>query len=209
MSSSADALAGHLDDGLNRGGRPTLGKEAEVQVRRLLSRIGDDPDRQGLRETPRRVAESLAFLTSGYRLDLDQILGQAIFEERYDELVLVRDITFYSLCEHHLLPFFGVAHVGYLPAGRIIGLSKLPRLVDAFAKRLQVQERMTSEIAQTLQRYLEPRGVGVVLEADHLCTMMRGVEKPGNRTITSYMTGIFRRDPRTRAEFMGLIRGGQ
>jgi GTP cyclohydrolase I len=180
-----------------------------VQVRRLLSRIGDDPDRQGLRETPRRVAESLAFLTSGYRLDLDQILGQAIFEERYDELVLVRDITFYSLCEHHLLPFFGVAHVGYLPAGRIIGLSKLPRLVDAFAKRLQVQERMTSEIAQTLQRYLEPRGVGVVLEADHLCTMMRGVEKPGNRTITSYMTGIFRRDPRTRAEFMGLIRGGQ
>lgn len=180
-----------------------------MQVRRLLSRIGDDPDRQGLRETPRRVAESLAFLTSGYRLDLDQILGQAIFEERYDELVLVRDITFYSLCEHHLLPFFGVAHVGYLPAGRIIGLSKLPRLVDAFAKRLQVQERMTSEIAQTLQRYLEPRGVGVVLEADHLCTMMRGVEKPGNRTITSYMTGIFRRDPRTRAEFMGLIRGGQ
>jgi GTP cyclohydrolase I len=178
-------------------------------VRRLLSQIGDDPDRQGLRDTPRRVAESLSFLTAGYRADLDQILGQAVFEERYDELVLVRDITFYSLCEHHLLPFFGVAHVGYLPAGRIMGLSKLPRLVDAFAKRLQVQERMTSEIAQTLQRYLEPRGVGVVLEADHLCTMMRGVEKPGNRTITSSMTGIFRRDPRTRAEFMGLIRGGQ
>jgi GTP cyclohydrolase I len=178
-------------------------------VRRLLSQIGDDPDRQGLRDTPRRVAESLSFLTAGYRADLDQILGQAVFEERYDELVLVRDITFYSLCEHHLLPFFGVAHVGYLPAGRIMGLSKLPRLVDAFAKRLQVQERMTSEIAQTLHRYLEPRGVGVVLEADHLCTMMRGVEKPGNRTITSSMTGIFRRDPRTRAEFMGLIRGGQ
>jgi len=170
--------------------------------------MGEDPDRQGLSSTPRRVAETLAFLTSGYQVDLDRVLGQAVFEEPYDELVLVRDITFYSLCEHHLLPFFGVAHVGYLPRGRIIGLSKIPRLVDAFARRLQVQERMTSEIAQTLQRHLEPRGVAVVLEADHLCTMMRGVQKEGNRTITSSMTGIFRSDPRTRGEFMGLIRGG-
>jgi GTP cyclohydrolase I len=137
---------------------------------------------------------------------VDDILGRAVFEERYDELVVVRDITFYSLCEHHLLPFFGLAHVGYLPQGRIIGLSKLPRLVDAFARRLQIQERMTSEIAEALQRHLEPRGVAVVLEADHLCSMMRGVQKPGNRTITSFMTGIFRRDPRTRAEFMSLIR---
>lgn len=188
--------------------RPTLGSEAESAVGRLLADIGEDPTRQGLLQTPRRVAESLAFLTSGYQVDLDQLLDKAIFDERYDELVLVRDISFYSLCEHHLLPFFGVAHVGYLPLGRIIGLSKIPRLVDVFARRLQVQERMTSEIAQTLQRHLEPRGVAVVLEADHLCTMMRGVERPGNRTITSSVTGIFRQDPRTRGEFMGLIRGG-
>ena len=188
--------------------RRSLGGEAEALIQRLLSEIDEDPLRSGLRETPRRVAESLDFLTSGNRVDLDDILGKAVFEEGYDELVVVRNITFYSLCEHHLLPFFGVAHVGYLPRGRIIGLSKIPRLVDAFARRLQVQERMTSEIAQTLQRHLEPQGVAVVLEADHLCTMMRGVEKPGNRTITSSMTGIFRRDPRTRGEFMGLIRGG-
>jgi GTP cyclohydrolase I len=187
---------------------PSLGPEAESLIQRLLSEIDEHPLRSGLRETPRRVAESLDFLTSGNRVDLDDLLGKAVFEEGYDELVVVRDITFYSLCEHHLLPFFGVAHVGYLPRGRIIGLSKIPRLVDAFARRLQVQERMTSEIAQTLQHHLEPQGVAVVLEADHLCTMMRGVEKPGNRTITSSMTGIFRRDPRTRGEFMGLIRGG-
>lgn len=188
--------------------RPSLGERAESLVRQLLAEIGEDPTRQGLVATPRRVADSLAFLTAGYQVDLDRILGRAVFEEPYDELVLVRDITFYSLCEHHLLPFFGVAHVGYLPRGRIIGLSKIPRLVDVFARRLQVQERMTSEIAQTLQHHLDPRGVAVILEADHLCTMMRGVEKPGNRTITSSMTGIFRSDPRTRAEFMGLIRGG-
>ncbi|HVB54741.1 MAG TPA: GTP cyclohydrolase I FolE [Candidatus Acidoferrales bacterium] len=187
---------------------PKLGAETEGLVARLLVQLGEDPERPGLKATPQRVAESLSFLTAGYRVDLDQILGQAVFEEAYDELVLVRDINFYSLCEHHLLPFFGVAHVGYLPHGRIIGLSKIPRLVDAFARRLQIQERMTSEIAQALQRHLEPRGVAVVVEADHLCTMMRGVEKPGNRTITSFMTGIFRRDPRTRGEFMGLIRGG-
>jgi GTP cyclohydrolase IA len=181
--------------------------DAESAVRRLLTYVGEDPDRAGLRDTPRRVAQSLAFLTSGYQVNVDDILGRAVFEERYDELVLVRDISFYSLCEHHLLPFFGLAHVGYLPQGRIVGLSKLPRLVDAYARRLQVQERMTSEIADALQRHLEPRGVAVVLEADHLCSMMRGVQKPGNRTITSSMTGIFRRDPRTRGEFMSLIRG--
>ncbi|MGH7641811.1 MAG: GTP cyclohydrolase I FolE [Candidatus Dormibacteria bacterium] len=186
----------------------TEGPKVEALVAQLLIQLGEDPDRQGLQATPRRVAESLAFLTKGYQVDLDRILGEAVFEEAYDELVLVRGINFYSLCEHHLLPFFGVAHVGYLPRGRILGLSKIPRLVEAFARRLQVQERMTGEIAQTLQHHLEPRGVAVVLEADHLCTMMRGVEKPGNRTITSFMTGIFRRDPRTRAEFMGLIRGG-
>jgi GTP cyclohydrolase I len=184
------------------------GGDAELAVRLLLAYVGEDPDRPGLHDTPRRVTQSLTFLTSGYQVNVDDILGRAVFEERYDELVLVRDISFYSLCEHHLLPFFGKAHVGYLPQGRIIGLSKLPRLVDAFARRLQVQERMTSEIAEALQRHLEPRGVAVVLEADHLCSMMRGVQKPGNRTITSSMTGIFRRDPRTRGEFMSLIRGG-
>jgi GTP cyclohydrolase I len=200
---------------LNRQGPPatalpdstTLEADAESAVRRLLDYVGEDLERPGLRDTPRRVAQSLAFLTSGYQVNVDDILGRAVFGERYDELVVVRDISFYSLCEHHLLPFFGLAHVGYLPQGRIIGLSKLPRLVDAFARRLQVQERMTSEIADALQRHLEPRGVAVVLEADHLCTMMRGVQKSGNRTITSSMTGIFRRDPRTRGEFMSLIRG--
>ncbi|HEY6538404.1 MAG TPA: GTP cyclohydrolase I FolE [Candidatus Dormibacteraeota bacterium] len=196
----------------DRSETPSLGPAAisqarlESLVRELLGELGEDPQRAGLQDTPRRVAQSLRFLTSGSEPDLDRILGQAVFKEPYDELVVVRDITFYSLCEHHLLPFYGMAHVGYLPNGRILGLSKIPRLVDAFARRLQVQERMTSEIAQTLQRHLEPRGAAVVLEADHLCTMMRGVEKPGNRTVTSSMTGIFRRDPRTRAEFMGLIR---
>ncbi len=200
---------------LNRPGPPaaalpdsrTVEADAESAVRRLLNYVGEDLERPGLRDTPRRVAQSLAFLTSGYDVNVDDILGRAVFGERYDELVVVRDISFYSLCEHHLLPFFGLAHVGYLPQGRIIGLSKLPRLVDAFARRLQVQERMTSEIADALQRHLQPRGVAVVLEADHLCTMMRGVQKSGNRTITSSMTGIFRRDPRTRGEFMSLIRG--
>ncbi|MGH7639346.1 MAG: GTP cyclohydrolase I FolE [Candidatus Dormibacteria bacterium] len=174
-------------------------------IQQLLQGLGEDPGRPGLAETPRRVAQSLAYLTEGYRVDLDQLLRGAVFQEPYDELVLLRDITFYSLCEHHLLPFFGVAHVGYLPAGRLIGLSKIPRLVDAFSRRLQVQERMTNEIATTLQRHLMPKGVAVVLEADHLCTMMRGVAKPSSRTITSAMTGVFRRDPRTRGEFMGLI----
>ncbi|MGB6772011.1 MAG: GTP cyclohydrolase I FolE [Candidatus Dormiibacterota bacterium] len=200
---------------LNRPGPPaaalpdssTVEADAESAVRRLLNYVGEDLERPGLRDTPRRVAQSLAFLTSGYDVNVDDILGRAVFGERSDELVVVRDISFYSLCEHHLLPFFGLAHVGYLPQGRIIGLSKLPRLVDAFARRLQVQERMTSEIADALQRHLEPRGVAVVLEADHLCTMMRGAQKSGNRTITSSMTGIFRRDPRTRGEFMSLIRG--
>jgi len=182
---------------------------ARVQhaVREILEAIGEDPDRDGLRETPARVARMYEEIFAGLASDPADHLS-VTFEMEHDEMVMVRDIPFYSLCEHHLLPFFGVAHVGYLPRGRIIGLSKIPRLVDAFGRRLQVQERMTSEIAQTLQRHLEPRGVAVVLEADHLCTMMRGVEKPGNRTITSSMTGIFRRDPRTRGEFMGLIRGG-
>lgn len=189
--------------------RPTLGPNAEAAISSLLTLMGEDPGREGLRATPRRMAESLAHLASGYRTDIAEIFAGAIFEETYDEMVLVRDIDFYSLCEHHLLPFFGSAHVAYIPAGKILGLSKLPRIVDAFSRRLQVQERLTTEIATAIDEQLHPKGVAVVLEADHLCTMMRGVEKPGNRTITSCMTGIFRRDPRTRSEVMGLIRGGR
>ncbi len=189
-----------------RPSRPPRGTAGEAAVRELLTILGEDPEREGLRSTPRRVVESLAHLTSGYGADLEDIVAGAVFAESYDEMVLVRDIAFYSLCEHHLLPFHGRAHVAYIPAGRVLGLSKLPRIVDAFARRLQVQERLTTEIANAIDTHLHPKGVAVVLEADHLCMMMRGVEKAGNRTITSCMTGVFRRDPRTRGEFLGLIR---
>ncbi len=186
--------------------RPTLGPEAEAAVATLLRLCGEAPDREGLAATPRRVAETLAALTSGYGQDLDAILRGAIFEERYDEMVLVKDIELYSLCEHHLLPFHGVVHVAYIPRGRIVGLGTLPRVVEVFARRLQVQERLTTEIAETLQRYLEPRGVAVVIEASQLCMSMRGVAQRGSRTVTSCMTGIFRQDPRTRGELLSLIR---
>ncbi|HUY54558.1 MAG TPA: GTP cyclohydrolase I FolE [Candidatus Nanopelagicaceae bacterium] len=181
------------------------GRAGEAAVRELLELLGENPEREGLAATPRRVVESLGQLTSGYGADLDEIVAGAIFEESYDEMVLVREIAFYSLCEHHLLPFYGQAHVAYIPDGRVLGLSKLPRIVDAFARRLQVQERLTTEIATAIDSHLRPKGVAVVLEADHLCMMMRGVEKAGSRTVTSSMTGVFRRDPRTRAEFLGLV----
>ncbi|NNM97542.1 MAG: GTP cyclohydrolase I FolE [Candidatus Dormibacteraeota bacterium] len=184
--------------------RPST-RAGEAAVRELLALLGENPEREGLAATPRRVVESLGQLTSGYHADLDDIVAGAVFEEAYDEMVLVREIAFYSLCEHHLLPFYGQAHVAYVPDGRVLGLSKLPRIVDAFARRLQVQERLTTEIATAIDSRLHPKGVAVVLEADHLCMMMRGVEKSGCRTITSSMTGVFRRDPRTRAEFLGLI----
>ncbi|MHB1524857.1 MAG: GTP cyclohydrolase I FolE [Candidatus Dormibacteria bacterium] len=189
-----------------RPSQPPFGTAGEAAVRELLTLLGEDPEREGLRSTPRRVVESLSHLTSGYAADLEDIVAGAVFAESYDEMVLVRDIAFYSLCEHHLLPFYGRAHVAYIPDGRVLGLSKLPRIVDAFARRLQVQERLTTEIANAIDTHLHPKGVAVVLEADHLCMMMRGVEKAGNRTITSSMTGVFRRDPRTRGEFLGLIR---
>jgi len=176
-------------------------------VRTLLRLVGESPDREGLQLTPGRVVESLVQLTSGYRADVADLMANAVFPESYDEMVLVRDIRFYSLCEHHLLPFFGTAQVAYIPDGRVVGLSKLPRIVDAFSRRLQVQERLTSEIANAIQSHLQPKGVAVVLEADHLCMMMRGVGQPESRTVTSCMTGVFRRDPRTRAEFLGLLRG--
>jgi GTP cyclohydrolase I len=175
-------------------------------VKRLLVELGEDTAREGLLETPRRVAESLRFLTEGYDLDPAEIVGDAIFNEDYDDMVLVKDVHFFSLCEHHLLPFFGRVHVAYLPNGRVVGLSKVPRLVDAFAHRLQLQERMTRQIAEALNEVLEPNGVAVVVEARHLCLEMRGVEKQDSETVTSCMLGTFRDDSRTRSEFLGLIR---
>lgn len=177
----------------------------EDAVRTLLSELGEDPDRPGLRGTPARVRQMFDQLTDGYRIDPDSLLEGAAFDVDYDEMVVVRDIELYSLCEHHLLPFFGRAHVGYLPRGRVIGLSKLPRVVDLFAHRLQLQERMTQQIADFLMARLEPKGVAVVLETTHLCTVMRGVRKPGATMVTSAMLGTFRSDPKTRAEFLTFI----
>ena len=177
-------------------------------VARLLEELGEDTTREGLVDTPRRVADSLRFLTEGYDLDPAEIVGDAVFNEDYDDLVVVRDVNFFSLCEHHLLPFFGRAHIAYLPRGRVVGLSKVPRIVDAFAHRLQLQERLTRQIAEALHEVLEPDGVAVVIEARHLCMEMRGVEKQGSETLTSCMLGTFRDDPRTRAEFLDLIRRG-
>jgi GTP cyclohydrolase IA len=173
-------------------------------VRAQLELLGEDPDREGLLKTPERVAKAMAFLTRGYRADLDDVVGDAIFSEEHRNMVMVRDIELYSLCEHHLLPFFGKAHVAYIPNGRIVGLSKLPRVVDHFARRLQVQERLTEQIALAVDEILQPLGVGVVIEAYHLCMMMRGVEKQNSRTITSALRGVFRDDSRTREEFLAL-----
>ena len=175
-------------------------------IRRLLSELGEDPGRDGLRETPRRVEQSLKFLTSGYTTDLDDVINDALFAVEYNEMVIVRDIDFYSLCEHHMLPFFGKCHLAYIPDGRVLGLSKLPRIVDAFARRLQVQERLTSQIAETIEAKVKPLGVAVVLEATHLCMAMRGVEKQNSLTVTSAMRGVFHQDARTRSEFLSLIR---
>jgi GTP cyclohydrolase IA len=177
----------------------------EAAVRTLLAEIGEDPERQGLARTPERVRRMYLELTSGYRADPDALLNGAAFDVDYDEMVVVRGIEFFSLCEHHLLPFIGRAHVGYLPRGRVIGLSKIPRIVDMYAQRLQVQERLTVQVADFLMERLEPKGVGCVIEATHLCTMMRGVKKQEATMVTSSMVGTFRRDARTRAEFMGLI----
>jgi GTP cyclohydrolase I len=177
-------------------------------VRTLLAEIGEDPSREGLVGTPERVRRMYDELTSGYHVDPDALLNGACFNVDYDEMVVVRDIEFFSLCEHHLLPFIGHAHVGYLPRGRVVGLSKIPRIVDMYAKRLQLQERLTVQVADFLMDRLEPKGVACVIEATHLCTMMRGVKKQEATMVTSSMTGTFRRDARTRAEFMGLIGKG-
>jgi GTP cyclohydrolase I len=175
-------------------------------IRRLLTDIGEDPDRDGLRDTPRRVEDSLRFLTSGYDTDIDRLINSALFTVEYNEMVIVRDIDFYSLCEHHLLPFFGKCHLAYIPDGHVIGLSKIPRIVDAFARRLQVQERLTSQIANVVSTKVRPLGVAVVMEATHLCMAMRGVEKQNSVTVTSAMLGVFHQDARTRSEFLELIR---
>ncbi|NPB03572.1 MAG: GTP cyclohydrolase I FolE [Thermotogae bacterium] len=177
-------------------------------IRELLIEIGEDPDREGLRETPRRIARMYEEIFAGYSQDPKEIIGSAIFHEPYDEMVVVKDIDFYSMCEHHMLPFFGVVHVAYIPKDKVVGLSKIPRIVDAFARRLQIQEKMTVQIAQTLQELLDPLGVAVIVEATHLCSVMRGVKKPKNRMITSAMLGIFRKDIRTRNEFLQIIGKG-
>ena len=175
-------------------------------VEDMLRLIGEDPGREGLVRTPLRVADSLRFLTEGYAQSLEDVVGGAVFAEQYEEMVLVKDIELYSLCEHHLLPFFGKAHVAYLPNGHIVGLSKLARIVDIFARRLQVQERLTTQIAEAIDEVLQPHGVAVVIEAAHLCMMMRGIQKQNSQTLTSCMLGSFRDDEKSRAEFLELIR---
>lgn len=182
--------------------------EFQQLIRRQLELLGEDPDRDGLIRTPARVARSLTWLTQGYEMDVREVVGDALFEDEHDNMIMVRDIELYSMCEHHLIPFYGRAHVAYIPDGRIVGLSKLPRVVDVFARRLQVQERLTEQIAQALCDILEPRGVGVVIEAYHLCMMMRGVQKQNSRTITSALRGVFRDDAKTRDEFLRLAHYG-
>ncbi|MFY9688412.1 MAG: GTP cyclohydrolase I FolE [Candidatus Acidiferrales bacterium] len=178
-------------------------------VRQMIVQLGEDPDREGLRDTPERFAKALRFLTSGYRQNPEEILNGAMFSVTYDEMVVVKDIEVYSLCEHHLLPFFGKCHVAYIPNKKVVGLSKIARLVNMYARRLQIQERLTSQIAQTLEDQLSPQGVGVIIEARHLCMVMRGVEKQNSAAMTSAMLGVFRESKQTRDEFLSLIRSGK
>jgi GTP cyclohydrolase I len=180
-------------------------QKVEKLISEFLSELGEDTNREGLLDTPRRVADAYKFLTSGYDMDIKDVMNDALFNEKYDEMVLVKNIDFYSLCEHHMLPFYGKVHVAYIPDGKIIGLSKIPRIVDVFARRLQVQERMTQQIADTLEEYLQPTGVAVVVEAFHMCMMMRGVEKQNSSATTSAVHGDFKEDARTRTEFLDLV----
>jgi GTP cyclohydrolase I len=204
---AADALRGtqgvalHLADD---GEVPISDDPYAALVRQQLALLGEDPEREGLVRTPARVAKAMGFLTEGYAMSLESVVGDALFEEEHENMVMVRDIELYSLCEHHMLPFFGKAHVAYIPNKRIVGLSKLPRIVEMFARRLQVQERLTEQVAKAIEEVLEPRGVGVVVEAFHMCMMMRGVEKQNSRTITSALRGVFRDDGKTRDEFLRL-----
>jgi GTP cyclohydrolase I len=184
---------------------PSKGTGLQSLVERILYAVGEDPKREGLLKTPERVEKSLKFLTSGYDIDVDKLVNDALYSENYNEMVIVKDIDIYSLCEHHMLPFFGKCHVAYLPQGKIIGLSKVPRLIDAYSRRLQVQERLTTEIAQCIQNIVKPAGVAVVIDAVHLCMSMRGVEKQNSYTTTSSMLGCFKDDARTRSEFLSLL----
>jgi len=189
---------------------PTSLDTASTQdlYRELIKRIGEDPDRDGLLDTPKRMEKSMAFLTRGYTQDVDAVIHEALFDVDYDEMVIVKDIEFFSMCEHHLLPFFGKAHIAYVPNGKVIGLSKIPRVVDVFARRLQVQERLTTQIADAISEAIAPQGVAVILEAQHLCMMMRGVEKQHSATVTSAMLGVFKTQTQTRNEFLSLVRRG-
>jgi GTP cyclohydrolase I len=192
-----------------QAGDPAVTDAYAALVREQLALLGEDPDRDGLLKTPERVAKAMGFLTRGYAMSLGDVVGDALFEEEHENMVMVRDIELYSMCEHHMLPFFGKAHVAYIPNKRIVGLSKLPRIVDMFARRLQVQERLTEQVAKAIEEVLEPRGVGVVVEAFHMCMMMRGVEKQNSRTITSALRGVFRDDGKTRDEFLRLAYSAQ
>jgi GTP cyclohydrolase IA len=180
----------------------------QTLIHEILEQLGEDPTREGLRQTPARVEASLKWLTRGYGMDVNQVVGDAVFEEKHESMICVRDIEIYSMCEHHMLPFFGKAHVAYIPDGRIVGLSKIPRVVEVFARRLQVQERLTDQVAEAICQVLKPLGVGVVIEAYHLCMMMRGVEKQNSKTVTSSLRGAFRDDGKTRDEFLRLVHGG-
>jgi GTP cyclohydrolase IA len=185
--------------------RPKPALAIAPRVREILEMLGEDPRREGLQRTPERVEEALQFLTSGYSVDIRKLVNGALYEVKYDEMVVVKDIEFFSLCEHHMLPFFGKMHVAYLPKSRVIGLSKIPRIVDAFARRLQIQERLTQEVAQTIEQIIDPVGVGVICEARHFCMMMRGVEKQHSGAMTSAMLGLFRTQKKTRDEFLALV----
>jgi GTP cyclohydrolase IA len=201
------ATEGRVGEGGAAAGHDLAAVPFEELLRETLRRLGEDPAREGLRRTPERMEKSLQWLTRGYDLSVEQVIGDALFTEEHHNMVLVKDIEMYSLCEHHLLPFFGKVHVAYIPDGRILGLSKLPRIVEVFARRLQVQERLTEQIAQAVWEVLRPAGVGVIIEAYHLCMMMRGVEKQNSKTITSAMRGAFLEDLRTREEFLRLCVG--
>jgi GTP cyclohydrolase IA len=208
MSSTVDLDQLKIAEGLESLDAPESIEELSQLVRRQLELLGEDPERPGLLKTPDRVALSLSWLTRGYEQDVRKVIGDALFEESHENMVMVRDIELYSLCEHHMLPFYGKAHIAYIPNGRIVGLSKLPRIVDVFAQRLQVQERLTDQVAEAICEILNPRGVGVVIEAYHLCMMMRGVQKQNSKTITSALRGVFRDDAKTRDEFLRLAHAG-